>query len=155
LGQGRGADPVPRPGTGFPLQAGEGDPGEDRERRHQDRAEREVPSEVGLTRHRRGPVAPGPGGPLVTAQPASLDLEPVTRLLLDGISKRFPSVLANDDITFSVRAGEIHALLGENGAGKSTLMDIAYGLYRPDAGRIVVDGIERRFRSPKDAMGVG
>lgn len=77
------------------------------------------------------------------------------RLLLEGIVKRFPGIVANDDITFSVEPGEVHALLGENGAGKTTLMEIAYGLYRPDAGRIAVDGQEATVRSPREAMDLG
>ena len=55
-----------------------------------------------------------------------------------GIVKRFPGVLANDHVDFELRRGEIHALLGENGAGKSTLMNMLAGLYRPDAGAILV-----------------
>ena len=61
-------------------------------------------------------------------------------LKVDGVSKAFPGILANDAITFDLKAGEIHALLGENGAGKTTLVGILYGLLRPDAGRILVDG---------------
>lgn len=74
-----------------------------------------------------------------------------------GITKQFPGVLANADVNFDVRAGEIHALLGENGAGKSTLMKILYGLYTPDAGQIVLDGEQVVFRSPADALerGIG
>lgn len=74
-----------------------------------------------------------------------------------GIVKRFPGVLANDRVDFDVRGGEIHALLGENGAGKSTLMKILYGLYRPDAGEILVNGARVRFHSPLDAIrrGIG
>ncbi len=57
-------------------------------------------------------------------------------LQLKNITKRFPGILANDHITFDVRQGEIHAIVGENGAGKTTLMNILYGLYRPDEGDI-------------------
>ncbi len=74
-----------------------------------------------------------------------------------GIVKRFPGVLANDHVNFELRKGEIHALLGENGAGKTTLMNILYGLYRPDEGKIFVKGREITYHSPKDSieMGIG
>ena len=72
-----------------------------------------------------------------------------------GITKRFPGVLANDRVDFSLHPGEIHALLGENGAGKSTLMSILTGLYRPDQGTIKVAGREVGFRSPRDAIDNG
>lgn len=71
------------------------------------------------------------------------------------IVKRFPGVLANDHVNFDVKAGEIHALLGENGAGKSTLMRQLYGLYQPDEGKILLNGVEQRFHSPKDAIAAG
>lgn len=72
-----------------------------------------------------------------------------------GIVKRFPGVLANDQADFSLRRGEIHALLGENGAGKSTLMNILAGLYRPDAGTILVHGQPSVFASPRQAIKAG
>src|SRR5690606_21982931 len=74
---------------------------------------------------------------------------------LRGITKRFPGVLANDNVSFDVRSGEIHALLGENGAGKSTLMKILYGLYRPDEGQIILDGREVVLHSPADSLAAG
>src|SRR5206468_8325393 len=74
---------------------------------------------------------------------------------LSGITKRFPGVVANDDINTEVRAGEIHAIVGENGAGKSTLMKILYGMQRPDEGTIEVNGRPVHFRSPKDAIATG
>ena len=72
-----------------------------------------------------------------------------------GITKRFPGVVANDRIDFEIRAGEIHAILGENGAGKTTLMNILFGLYQPDEGEIYVGGEKVSFRSPLDAIGLG
>src|SRR5690606_5602655 len=74
---------------------------------------------------------------------------------LRNVTKRFPGVLANDRVSFDVRANEIHALLGENGAGKSTLMKILYGLYQPDEGEIRLNGKPQIFRSPADALRQG
>lgn len=71
------------------------------------------------------------------------------------VTKRFPGVLANDRVDFSLRRGEIHALLGENGAGKSTLMNIIYGLYEPDAGQILVNGQPAKISNPNDAIALG
>ncbi|MCX7670809.1 MAG: ABC transporter ATP-binding protein [Anaerolineae bacterium] len=72
-----------------------------------------------------------------------------------GITKRFPGVLANDHVNFTLEQGEIHALLGENGAGKSTLMNILYGLYQPDEGQILVGGRPVQMNSPHDAIARG
>ncbi len=74
---------------------------------------------------------------------------------LREITKRFPGVLANDRISLSVRAGEIHALVGENGAGKSTLMSILYGLYQPDAGQLLWRGRPVVIRNPSVALQLG
>ncbi len=74
---------------------------------------------------------------------------------LEGIGKRFPGVIANHDVDLTVRRGTIHAIVGENGAGKSTLMKTLYGMQQPDSGRIEVDGVERHFTSPSDAIDAG
>jgi ABC-type uncharacterized transport system ATPase subunit len=71
------------------------------------------------------------------------------------ITKRFPGVLANDHISFTLEPGEIHAFLGENGAGKSTLMNILYGLYDPDEGQIFINGKQVTIRGPNDAIRQG
>src|SRR5438067_8480677 len=76
-------------------------------------------------------------------------------LELRGITKRFPGVLANDRVDFDLRAGEVHALLGENGAGKSTLMNVLSGLYQPDEGQISLRGREVRFEGPHEAIAAG
>lgn len=76
-------------------------------------------------------------------------------LELRGITKRFPGVVANEDVNLTVRSGEILGLLGENGAGKSTLMNIMYGLYSATEGEILVDGEVRAFEGPSDAIAAG
>ena len=88
------------------------------------------------------------GGP---AAPSGV--QPV--LELRGITKRFPGVVAADDVSLDLRLGEVHALLGENGAGKSTLMNVLYGLYRPDEGEIYVRGRRVDIGSPRDAIDLG
>ena len=72
-----------------------------------------------------------------------------------NITKAFPGIIANDDITLQVRKQEVHALLGENGAGKSTLMNVLFGLYRADQGEILVDGKPVKIRDPNDANDFG
>ena len=74
---------------------------------------------------------------------------------LDGITKRFPGVVANDDVDLTVESGTVHALLGENGAGKTTLMNVLYGLYQPTEGTVRVAGEPRTFESPRDAIDAG
>ncbi|TMR98037.1 ABC transporter ATP-binding protein [Nonomuraea basaltis] len=74
---------------------------------------------------------------------------------LEGITKRFPGVVANHDIRITVEPGTVHAIVGENGAGKSTLMKILYGMQKPDEGTIKVNGAEVAFRTPSDAIAVG
>ena len=76
-------------------------------------------------------------------------------LEMRGIRKEFPGIVANDDVSLDVRRGEVHALLGENGAGKSTLMNILYGLYRHDAGEILLHGKPVSFGSARDAIQAG
>ena len=71
------------------------------------------------------------------------------------ITKEFPGIRANDDITLQLRKGEIHALLGENGAGKSTLMSVLFGLYQPEAGEILKNGQKVTIRDPNDATALG
>ncbi|MGN6244239.1 MAG: ABC transporter ATP-binding protein [Motilibacteraceae bacterium] len=92
------------------------------------------------------PVRNGAGTAVASAPPA---------VALTGITKRFPGVVANRDITLSVRRGTVHAIVGENGAGKSTLMKILYGMQQPDEGTIEVDGTAVRFSSPADAIRAG
>ncbi len=72
-----------------------------------------------------------------------------------GLTKRFPGVLANDQVDLTLMKGEVHALLGENGAGKTTLMNMLYGLYHPDEGEILVNGQPSRMESPNEAIAKG
>jgi ribose transport system ATP-binding protein len=76
-------------------------------------------------------------------------------LAVEEVSKSFPGVRALDGVSLDLKGGEIHALMGENGAGKSTLVKIVTGLYRPDAGRVLLDGQPTAFASPRDALKAG
>ena len=81
-------------------------------------------------------------------------MEPYAIEMLN-ITKKFPGIIANDNITLQLRKGEIHALLGENGAGKSTLMSVLFGLYQAEEGIIKKDGEEVRIKDPNDANALG
>ena len=72
-----------------------------------------------------------------------------------NITKKFPGIIANDNITFELKRGEIHALLGENGAGKSTLMSVLFGLYQPEEGQIIINGNPVKINDPNDAKKYG
>ena len=95
-------------------------------------------------------VSDAANGPVSSAHPDS-----AAALSLVGISRRFDRVVALDDATLRVRAGTVHALLGENGAGKTTLMRVAFGLIRPDTGSIELAGKRVRFSSPAEALDAG
>ena len=73
----------------------------------------------------------------------------------DGITKHYANVTANVGVSLDLKAGEIHAVLGENGAGKSTLMKIIYGMEAPDRGHVAIDGKSLDLRSPRDAIDAG
>ena len=77
------------------------------------------------------------------------------KLELRGITKRFPGVVANDNVNLALNTGEVLSLIGENGAGKSTLMSVLYGMYKPDEGDILIDGESQVFTSPADAIAAG
>ncbi len=96
--------------------------------------------------------------PWAKAAPPSQSAPPNGRcpmLELNGVTKAFPGVVANDSIDLEIYGGQVHAILGENGAGKSTLTKIIYGFYRPDAGTISVDGREAGIRTPNDSRRLG
>ncbi|MEM8502543.1 MAG: ABC transporter ATP-binding protein [Cyanobacteria bacterium P01_D01_bin.1] len=83
----------------------------------------------------------------ISREPAAVEMR--------NITKRFPGVIANQNVSFSVRPGEIHALLGENGAGKTTLMNILCGLYTAEEGEVFLNGAPARFQSPQEAIAAG
>ncbi|PLP55742.1 ABC transporter ATP-binding protein [Mesorhizobium loti] len=87
---------------------------------------------------------------------SNLSSSPVDDIVaLEGVTKRFPGIVANDSIDLSIRPGEVHVLLGENGAGKSTLIGMLSGLQQPDEGRILVDGKPMPITSPRQALALG
>ncbi len=84
-----------------------------------------------------------------------MEVEKIRSLRIEGITKRFPGVLACDNISLSIEENEVLALVGENGAGKTTLMNILMGLYQPDEGRILLNDKPVHFKSPRDAFDAG
>jgi ABC-type uncharacterized transport system ATPase subunit len=96
------------------------------------------------------------GNPEIGDLEGKKDMEaPVSLMRMEGITKVFPGVIANDDVSFDLLPGEIHALVGENGAGKTTLMKILYGLYKPDSGSIFIKEKPITIRNPRDAIRQG
>src|SRR3954470_7612607 len=92
---------------------------------------------------------------VAAAAPAAQQDVSAPEVKLAGIGKRFPGVIANHDVDVTIRPATVHALIGENGAGKTTLMKILYGVQKPDDGEILVNGEQRVFKSPGDAIAVG
>src|SRR3712207_9138505 len=92
-----------------------------------------------------------------TEAPRQEGVLPPSEVLLEveGVSKAFPGVIALDNVSFALKRGTVHALMGENGAGKSTLMKIISGIYHPDAGRILINGTPVTMTSPRDAISAG
>jgi len=88
-------------------------------------------------------------------KPATVAASPAARLQLQGITKRYPSVVANSEVSLTVLPGQTHAVLGENGAGKSTLMKIIYGAVKPDAGSVMFNGQTVHIRNPQEARALG
>ncbi len=91
----------------------------------------------------------------IHANRRSLTVDTPYAIEMLNITKRFPGIIANDNITLQLKRGEIHALLGENGAGKSTLMSVLFGLYQPEEGIIKKDGVEVKINDPNDANDLG
>lgn len=96
----------------------------------------------------------GPAGGILEVK-EGIGAEMIAAIAVRGVTRRFSNVVANEDVTFHLARGEVHALLGENGAGKTTLCKILTGLYQPDEGELLMDGHTVRFESPRDALRVG
>jgi general nucleoside transport system ATP-binding protein len=92
---------------------------------------------------------------LLTGEEVATVSKQIEHLEMRGITKRFPGVLSNDNVSVSIKSGEVLALLGENGAGKTTLMNILYGLYQPEEGEIYINGEPVRIDSPRAAIDLG
>lgn len=91
--------------------------------------------------------------PRATDTPSGKEAPPI--VTFEGVTKRYPGIIANDSIDMEFRAGEVHVLLGENGAGKSTLVSMLSGLQQPDDGRILIDGVAKPIGSPSEALEIG
>src|SRR4051812_7939704 len=98
------------------------------------------------------PVMIGEGRGVTARQQALTDQSAQPLLVMEGIKKTFPGVVALDDVSLRVAGGEVHAIIGQNGAGKSTLMKVLNGAYRRDAGTILIDGKPVDFHSPHEAQ---
>ncbi|RIJ43660.1 ATP-binding cassette domain-containing protein, partial [Maribellus luteus] len=83
------------------------------------------------------------------------DASPTAYLKLDGITVRFPGVLALDHVSLDIRRGEVHGLMGENGAGKSTLLKVLSGVNQPEAGTLSLDGVPQQFTNTRAAIAAG
>jgi simple sugar transport system ATP-binding protein len=92
---------------------------------------------------------------MTAATAGTADTIDTDAVLIRGVGKRFPGVIANHDVDITIRTGTVHALIGENGAGKSTLMKILYGVQKPDDGTVTVNGQQVTFSSPTDAIAHG
>jgi ABC-type uncharacterized transport system ATPase subunit len=101
------------------------------------------------THARRRPVAARAGKVVASLHEKDRKHDDTPRLQLTGITKRYPGVVANSDVSLTVMPGETHAVLGENGAGKSTLMKIIYGSVKPDEGEVMFNGQPVHIRNPQ------